>query len=59
MYAIKKALKKGLGADERTRTSTVLPPLEPESSASTNSATSAKDVGKTWRKYRTNVIVRQ
>ena len=31
------------GADERNRTSTGLPPLEPESSASTNSATSAFD----------------
>ncbi len=29
------------GADERTRTSTTLRPLEPESSASANSATSA------------------
>ncbi len=36
-----------LGADERTRTSTGLPPLRPERSASTNSATSAGSVD--WR----------
>lgn len=34
-----------IGADERTRTSTGLPPLRPERSASTNSATSARSVG--------------
>ena len=32
------------GTEERTRTSTGLPPLAPEASASTNSATSAKSV---------------
>src|SRR5690606_38421779 len=37
----------GDGAEERTRTSTELPPLAPEASASTNSATSAR--------WRTNV----
>ena len=32
------------GADGRTRTGTRLPPLAPQASASTNSATSAQDV---------------
>ncbi len=32
------------GAEEKTRTSTRIPPLDPEPSASTNSATSATDM---------------
>lgn len=32
-----------IGAEEKTRTSTRIPPLDPEPSASTNSATSATD----------------
>ena len=34
------------GAEEKTRTSTGEPPLDPEPSASTNSATSACDNGR-------------
>ncbi len=34
------------GAEEKTRTSTGMPPLDPEPSASTNSATSACDNGR-------------
>ncbi len=33
------------GAEEKTRTSTGIPPLDPEPSASTNSATSAATTG--------------
>ena len=36
---------RGLGADGRTRTGTRLPSLAPQANASTNSATSALDLG--------------